>query len=167
MRSILLALLVSTAWISAHQPARPAEVPSGTMMATQSDIDSRVRSIVAMRFRAAQAKTISDIAPLYSDDKNLIVFRQGEVVRGWDAYGHYWESSLTSLPPMFQVRFQDVAIQTTSQMAFATALWTMTYQDKSGKQISKNGLITLVLVDKPGGWHIVHEHISSENEGGE
>jgi ketosteroid isomerase-like protein len=161
MRSLLVASLILTAWMFAHSNVRPAEVRPRTGAPAQSDVDSEVRSIVAKRFRVAQAKNISDIAPLYSDDKNLIVFRQGNVVRGWPAYQRYWESALKSLPPGFELQFQNVDVQTTSEMAFVTTLWTTAYKDQSGQRISKKGLMTIVLAAKPGGWHIVHEHISS------
>ena len=164
MRSLLLASLVFTGWIFAHLYARPAAGRAGTVLSAQPDVDSEVRSIVAKRFRVAQAKNVSEIAPLYSDDKNLIVFRQGEVVRGWLAYQHYWESALKSLPPGFELQFQNVDVQTTSEMAFVTTLWTTTYKDQSGQRVSRKGLMTIVLDAKPGGWHIVHEHISSTDD---
>jgi len=163
MRCLLLAFCISIACISASRFGRHLEGSVATPMARQSDSDGQVRSIVEERFRAANAKTVSDIAPIYSHDEKLIIFRQGEIFRGWDAYENYWKAALAGLPPGFELKFDDVRIQTTPRMAFATALWTTTYPDKSSQQISTKGLITLVLIYNPSGWHIVHEHISANS----
>ena len=153
MRSRFL-FAVALILASAHQVTQPQS------LVAQSEIESRVRAVVEMRFHAAQAKSVSDVARLYADDVNLLVFRQGQVIRSWAAYERYWQSALKDLPPGFQLQFQNVEMHASSEMAYVTALWTTTYNDKSGEQVAR-GLMTLILVNKPGGWHIVHEHISA------
>lgn len=80
---------------------------------SQSEIESRVRSLVEMRFHAAQAKSVSEISRLYLDDVDLLVFREGQTIRGWAAYEQYWQSALKDLPPSFQLHFQDVDLHAT------------------------------------------------------
>ena len=120
-----------------------------------------MRAIVARRFMAANAKRVDEIAPLYGYDEGLVVYREGRVIRGWIAYKKYWEAAITTLPPGFQVHFDDVGFRFGSDMAFVTARWATSYEDRHGKETQSTGLMTLILVRQPGAWHIVHEHISS------
>jgi ketosteroid isomerase-like protein len=127
-----------------------------------SDPAAQVNTVVTKRFNATGAKSVAEIADLYLQSDDLVVFRSGRITRGWTAYEAYWERALSRLPKGFQVSFSNVRVTASGDAGWASAEWTTTYQAEDGHRAVGNGLMTLILTKTAAGWRIVHEHISEK-----
>lgn len=154
----ILTCLLASGVPANGMPARAGPVPKKAVDKSTAE----VRTLVQERFRASYAKSVSQIAPLYADDPQLLVYRDGEVIRGWTSYRNYWEASLKNLPKDFRVEFYDTEIHVSSHQAWAASEWRVTYTNDKGKSVARKGLMTMIFDDHGSGWHIVYEHISTD-----
>ncbi len=153
----MLALMLAMAFV---QPRPETALAEQAAEARAANLKAEVSAVVTKRFDAAQAQSVDQIADLYLQSDDLVIFREGRIIRGWTAYSTYWRNALSHLPKGFGVKFSNVRVSATKEQGWAAAEWTTTYTDDGKGQVINNGLITLILAKTPQGWRIVHEHIS-------
>jgi ketosteroid isomerase-like protein len=122
-----------------------------------------VRSVLESRFNASYAKSANQLDRLYGDNPNLLIIRDGNVIRGWDAYRSYWAKALGHLPSGFTVHFRVVELHVSQHQAWAACRWRTSYRGAAGRPVMATGFMTLVLAHRGSVWQVVYEHISTDS----
>ena len=129
---------------------------------------AEVQGFVREFFKTMNEADVSALVEMYARVPEVASISDGEISRGWEAI-RADADSLLGKQGTYRVDVGStdvVALGTTHAIAFAGA--TITMRGAQGPE-QLRGAFTLVLKRTPGGWKVLHEHVSTQGteEGGD
>jgi len=121
-----------------------------------SDIDEDVLDVLIKQKAAWDQGDIDGFMEYYWKSEELTFQSGNNRVVGWNALIARYKANYSG-ERMGTLDFTDIMINVLSEdIALVLGRWEVKAKDESSE-----GLFTLVLQHKPGGWRIIHDHTSS------
>jgi ketosteroid isomerase-like protein len=133
---------------------------SENLEAGRAEVEEAIKHLLVAQIEAWNHGDLEGFMNGYWHSPELTFFSGATVFKGWQAtLERYKRKYQGAGREMGQLDFQDLNISLLSrQAAVVTGRWEVTLSD--GKK--PHGLFTLILKKVENGWHIVHDHTSSE-----
>lgn len=137
------------------------------MSTTEQVIFSRVKQWESAWNLDHESFSMNRFGDLYVQDERLLAYDltspdTPSVIRGYQQYTAVWEPFMQSFSPWNIKINDDLRIQTSDRLAFATFTWKIWGTTKADQQKITGDLhATLVFEQFGETWKIIHEHISS------
>ena len=137
------------------------------MSTTEQLIFSRVKQWEAAWNLDRESFSMNRFGDLYVQNERLLAYDltspdTPSVIRGYQQYAAIWEPFMQRFSPWNIKINDDLRIQTSDRLAFATFTWKIWGTTKADQQQITGDLhATLVFEQFGETWKIIHEHISS------
>ncbi len=163
-RASIAAIAVLAAALAAGCPGRagPAGDDTGPAAASRTPaevVDAGQRLVESWR-QAWEVRAVDGLAPLYSQDLDVVVVAQGVAYLGWTAVETYLSTTVGAAKEI-HIQLADVQVVALDDGA-AVVTASITRDASDGvTTISERGALTLAIRSRPDGtWVIVSEHYS-------
>jgi len=140
-----------------------AALSAAALAAQSNDADKQAIAALEQRIvQGAEAKDAKAILANFAGGDSLVVF---DVIpprecRGPEAYLKNWQSALTGCADNPKMEIDDLAIETSGDMAYSHSIQRFTCTDSKGTKSTVTIRATDVYRKIGGKWWIVHEHYS-------
>jgi uncharacterized protein (TIGR02246 family) len=122
--------------------------------------ESEIGALIARWSKAVRDQNIEGIRADHDPDILMFDVPPPFLSRGIEAYMATWDTFLSSVEKPVVFDFDDVAITTGADVAFATAIGKCVAIDPGGKREPLAFRLTMGLRKVAGRWRVMHEHHS-------
>jgi len=162
--SPLAASLLFAACSSAQVVPPPPPEPVGSYppaprppVAGEAEIEAAVRAVLDAQVEAWNQGDIRGFMDGYSRRDTLIMASGGVLRRGWQDVYYAYVRNYPDQEAMGMLSFEDIHVRPlTPEVALAYGVWRLRRVDDEPM-----GLFSLVFLQTPEGWKIIHDHTSS------
>ena len=130
---------------------------SGQVMLNANQVENEIRSILKKQQEAWNQNNIKEFMKYYWNSPELTFQSGNNRVIGWETLLTRYQKNYPS-GAMGKLEFKDLSIKILSEdLAYVLGRYHLTYDDKAPAE----GLFTILLMKRPEGWRIFHDHSSS------
>jgi ketosteroid isomerase-like protein len=108
---------------------------------------------------AVQSKNIAEMEKYVVTTEEFTIFEGGHINSGWVDYRDNHVAPELKEFLEIQYSYQDIKPHVMGKMAYATLKYNIAVKMKE-REVSGEGLATVILTQKEGGWKIIHMHTS-------
>lgn len=136
--------------------------PASAQPVDAAAVEAGVRATLDAQVEAWNAGSVRGFMDGYARTDTLTFLSGGTVRRGWEEALYGYVRGYPDAEAMGRLAFSDLTIHTLSdRQALVWGRWRLQRAgDAEGE--GPGGLFTLLLVETPDGWRVVHDHTSAE-----